>query len=31
LLAEMRQALEELDGGWEVQGRVPAAAQAQGW
>src|SRR5437868_10002703 len=27
LLAEMRLALDELDGGWAVQGRVPAAAQ----
>jgi LysR family glycine cleavage system transcriptional activator len=27
LLAEMRLAVEELDGGWAVQGRVPASAQ----
>jgi LysR family glycine cleavage system transcriptional activator len=27
LLVEMRQALEEQDGGWAVQGRVPAAVQ----
>jgi len=27
LLAEIRLALEELDGGWAVQGRVPASAQ----
>ena len=26
LLAEMRQALEEYDGGWAIQGRVPTAA-----
>jgi LysR family glycine cleavage system transcriptional activator len=32
LLAEMRLAIDELDGGWAVQGRVPAAAaQAQNW
>lgn len=28
LLAEMRLAVAELDGGWAVQGRVPASAQA---
>src|SRR6476646_5699872 len=28
LLAEMRQALEEYDGGWAVQGRVATAAEA---
>ena len=27
LLAEMRQALEEYDGGWEMQGRITAAPQ----
>jgi LysR family glycine cleavage system transcriptional activator len=31
LLAEMRLAIDELDGGWAVQGRIPAPAQAQGW
>jgi hypothetical protein len=28
LLAEMRKALEEQDGGWASQGRIPEAAQA---
>ena len=27
LLAEMRQALEEYDGGWAMQGRITAAPQ----
>ena len=34
LLAEMRLAVAELDGGWAAQGRVPASAQIaaqEGW